>query len=241
VEYDNLRAVLAWSQEETSRLATKEEHRPDRRSSLSALGASDIGLRLVAALTWFWILRCSFTEGSRWLAGALQRSSAIGPPTARAKALYGAGILAMHQGDYAAAAPRLDQALAIFRAAADQHGIDQALMNRGYVAYNQGDYAAAGALIEESLPILHAVGDTSARPRPQHPGPGGLAPGRLCTGAGVAIAHVRRKRGSPGARTPVGAPHVVFPAQLLVDARAHPIDARRTCSIVAGVISKLPW
>jgi predicted ATPase/DNA-binding SARP family transcriptional activator/Tfp pilus assembly protein PilF len=152
VEYDNLRAVLAWSQEPAN-----------SPNEASAPRAAEIGLRLVGALTWFWILRCHFSEGSRWLDSALQRSATIEPTAARARALYGAGMLAMHQGDYAAAAPRLDQALAIFRAVEDEHGIGRALMDRGYAAYNQGDYATARSLLEASLPILQAVEDTWAR------------------------------------------------------------------------------
>jgi predicted ATPase/DNA-binding SARP family transcriptional activator len=155
VEHDNMRAALAWSQEDAASPAANEE-------ASSRQGATDIGLRLAAALTWFWILRCHFSEGRRWLESALQRASAIGATAAQAQALYGAGILAMHQGDYTAAAPLLEQALAIFRATGDQQGIGRALMDRGYVAYNQGDYAAAGALLEESLPILQSEGDTLA-------------------------------------------------------------------------------
>jgi predicted ATPase/DNA-binding SARP family transcriptional activator len=162
LEHDNLRAVLAWSQEDVGRPIENEGCGADRIASTSPPDPTDIGLRLAAALTWFWILRCHLSEGRRWLDGALQRASALGPTAARAQALYGAGILAMHQGDYTAAAPLLDQALPIFGAVDDQHGVGRALMDRGYVAYNQGDYLTARTLLEQSLPILQAVGDTLA-------------------------------------------------------------------------------
>jgi predicted ATPase len=165
VEHDNMRAALAWSQEDAASPAVNEE-------TTSRQGATDIGLRLAAALTWFWILRCHFSEGRRWLNQILDLEETdqskigypcgVNPKSKIARALYGSGILAMHQGDYTAAAPLLEQALAIFRATGDQQGIGRALMDRGYVAYNQGDYAAAGALLEESLPILQSEGDTLA-------------------------------------------------------------------------------
>jgi predicted ATPase/DNA-binding SARP family transcriptional activator len=161
-EHDNMRAALAWSLEALRKPAGQTEKQFSIFNSQLSISPQEIGLRLVGALTWFWCQRCYFSEGSGWTTGALQRSAATGSTTARAKALYGAGILAIHQGDYAAAAPHLDQALAIFRAAADQHSVGRALMNRGFVAYNLGDYAAARTLLEESLPILNAVGDTSA-------------------------------------------------------------------------------
>jgi tetratricopeptide (TPR) repeat protein len=149
VEYDNMRAVLTWSQ-------------------VGGPRESDISLRLAGALTWFWTLRCYFSEGSHWFNQILDFGLPIldleeTDQSLIARALYGAGILAIHQGDYTAAAPFLDQALEIFRAASDRQGAGRALLNRGYVAYNQGDYPAASALLEESLPILYAVGDTSAR------------------------------------------------------------------------------
>ena len=161
-EHDNLRAALAWSLEELN-IERAELRKPAGQTEEQFSIRAELGLRIVGALTWFWSLRCYLSEGSGWTASALQRSSAAGSTTARAQALYGAGILAIHQGDYAAAAPHLDQALAIFRAAADQHSIGRALMNRGFAAYNLGDYAVARTLLEESLPILRAVGDTSAR------------------------------------------------------------------------------
>jgi predicted ATPase len=169
-EHDNLRAALAWSlvdlriqNAEVRKSAGQTEEQSSMLNAQFSFSPLEIGLRLVGALTWFWSLRCYLSEGSGWTASALQRSSAAGSTTARAQALYGAGILAIHEGDYTAAAPHLDQALAIFRAAGDQHSIGRALMNRGFVAYNLGDYAVARTLLQESLPILRAVGDTSAR------------------------------------------------------------------------------
>ena len=47
IEYDNLRAALRWSQEQS--------------------GDEEIGLRMAGALAWFWEIRGHLTEGRTWL------------------------------------------------------------------------------------------------------------------------------------------------------------------------------
>jgi predicted ATPase/transcriptional regulator with XRE-family HTH domain len=56
-------------------------------------------LRLAGAMWMFWLWQGGFAEGRRWLTDALGLPSAR-YPAARAKALWGAGWLAFHQGDY---------------------------------------------------------------------------------------------------------------------------------------------
>jgi hypothetical protein len=73
---DNLRAALAWS----------------RRASVGSAG--EVGLRLAAALCWFWNLRGEVSEGLEWVEAALARGRDAAP-TLRAQALtclmYAAG------------------------------------------------------------------------------------------------------------------------------------------------------
>jgi len=75
-EQDNLRSALTWS----------FGNQPE------------IGLRLAAALGWFWYLRGHFTEGRDWLKRALMQTDSItkGPYL---KALRGAGILEHRLGN----------------------------------------------------------------------------------------------------------------------------------------------
>ncbi len=56
-------------------------------------------LRLAGAMWMFWLWQGGFAEGRRWLTDALSLPSGR-YPAARAKALWGAGWLAYHQGDY---------------------------------------------------------------------------------------------------------------------------------------------
>ena len=136
-EHDNLRAALEGSKTEEGRVA---------------------GLRLVAALWRFWQVRGHLSEGRRWMEGALEMSGDA-PRTLRAKALNGAGILALDQGDYAAARALVEESLAVGRDLGDKRSIVLSIHNLGAVAREQGDYAAARSLLEESLAVGRDLGD----------------------------------------------------------------------------------
>jgi predicted ATPase/class 3 adenylate cyclase len=134
-EHDNLRAALEWS-------------------SMTP----EIGLRLASVLWPFWYLRGYVSEGREWLKQFLEK--AVGAPSPlRAKALYGASMLARAQDDYAQATALLEESLALYRAAKDYQGIALALGNLGIIAFARGDYARATRLLEESLDHSRKAGD----------------------------------------------------------------------------------
>jgi len=137
-EHDNLRTVLAWSR--------------------TTVAGAAIGLRLVAVLWRFWLLRGHLTEGRTWLAEVLART---GDPTdgsgVRAQALVGAGLLAQWQNDYAAARGALTESLAIARECGDTWSMTQARFQLGTTAFNQGDYAVARSQLVESLAAWRAL------------------------------------------------------------------------------------
>ncbi len=135
-EHDNLRHALAWGLEH--QLAT--------------------ALKLAASLWRFWEIRGYFSEGRAALTVALNRNPHAAPAD-RAKAMNGAGNLAILQGDYPAARNFYEQALDLRRQLADQRGIAAALNNLGNVASAQADYAAARTFYEESLKIKRQLGD----------------------------------------------------------------------------------
>jgi tetratricopeptide (TPR) repeat protein len=139
VEHDNLRAALAWSRAE---------------------GQSEVGLRLGGALWWFWAVRGYLGEGRAHLARLLALPGAEARTVARARALHGAGILAMFQGDYGATRTLLEESLAISREFGYRRDAAWSLGYLGVAARNQGDCGAARALFEESLAIFREVGST---------------------------------------------------------------------------------
>jgi tetratricopeptide (TPR) repeat protein len=137
-EHDNLRSALEWSRE--------------------AGGGGELGLRLAGALGGFWMTRGYLAEGRAWLDDALARS----PDAAarwRAKALNRAGYIRRLQSDYRQTEALYQEALALYRQAADQSGIAHALHNLGDLARQRGDYAAARSLFEESLAIRRELDD----------------------------------------------------------------------------------
>jgi non-specific serine/threonine protein kinase len=139
VEHDNLRAALTWS--------------------LGEGGDVRLGVRLAAALGAFWSTRGYLSEGRSWLEGAASRS---GPEAtqARAKALNGAGWVAMLQDEYGAARPLIEEGLALNRELADKEGIASSLVILGSAAMmGQRDDVPVVALLEEAKELRPELED----------------------------------------------------------------------------------
>jgi len=137
-EHDNLRAALEWS---------------------LAQPASSRGLRLCGALQRFWMTRGHVSEGREWCTRVLSAPGASQRTAQRAKVLNGAGLLAYHQLDYAAARVYHGEALAIRRELGDRKGIAVSLNNVGIVALDQGDVGLARSMHEASLAIARELGN----------------------------------------------------------------------------------
>ncbi len=155
-EHDNLRVALGWSE---------------------ARGEAETGLRLVAALWWFWLIRGHLREGRAWVERLLRQEATTAAATGteashgagepvltvpgglRARVLLAGGALAFRQGDEATAVPWLEQAEADARAAGDLRTAAQALRYLGTVALHQGDLERATARAEEGLALAREVGD----------------------------------------------------------------------------------
>ena len=140
VDLDDVRAALQWCQ--------------------TAKSSAETGLRLSAALIWFWYLRGNLREGRDWLEAALAQSVSSHEADAhRAKALFGAGALAWAQGDYAVARLRLDESVALCRESGNNRRLAYSLTFLGMVLLGEGDPESARRVCTESLGLLRAVGD----------------------------------------------------------------------------------
>lgn len=148
-EHDNFRAALAWTREHAE-----------------ATG----GLRLSGALAYFWFSRGYLSEGREWLesllalAGASQARTAgqedqAVPPLVLARALYGAGDLAVWQGEYDHATVRLKQSLALAREVGDLGLAADALNRMGIAAACQDDMETAAQSWEEGLALARELDD----------------------------------------------------------------------------------
>jgi predicted ATPase/DNA-binding CsgD family transcriptional regulator len=145
-EYSNLRAALAWSQEATD-------------ESGSGTPAA-IGVRLAAALGWFWFLRGDRREGRAWLERCAERASGVAAArSACARALSSAAVLAQYDNDYAAAERLLEQALALGQKLGDEAVFACSLSRCGSLALAGGDFARATMLAVAGLQHARSLGD----------------------------------------------------------------------------------
>lgn len=117
------------------------------------------GLRLAGALGRFWQMRGELTEGRECLAAALARPGAEGPSEVRAWALRWAGLLALHQGDFAAASAHAAAAWALFEAQGEARGVGWSRVILGTVVACQGEHAEARPHFEAALALFRECGD----------------------------------------------------------------------------------
>jgi predicted ATPase/transcriptional regulator with XRE-family HTH domain len=139
VEYDNLRAVMAWS----------------RDGSID----DELGLRLAGALAWFWVLSGVAWEARGWVDAMLTVPSAASPTHTRARALHAGARVAIVQGDPAAARAFARESVGIFHVLGDQTGAGRALSAQGAAECIDGEYQAARQSLERSIALAQEVGD----------------------------------------------------------------------------------
>jgi predicted ATPase/DNA-binding CsgD family transcriptional regulator len=136
-EEDNLRAALAWAIE---------------------LGESRLALLLTGALWRYWDLRGLLGEGRGWLDRALALDGEDAPE-ARARALLGAGRLAMNQGAFEPASALLTESRDLARVTGERQVEARAHGFLGLVAWNLADLDRAESLCAEALDLARAAGD----------------------------------------------------------------------------------
>ena len=121
-------------------------------------GDGSLATRLAAALYRLWFTRGYYETGRRVLAAVLAHDRG-GPTLAQAKALWGAGNLAVFQGEPLAARPLFEAALSAYRSLGDGPGTARALNGLGLVAQDLGDYQEAGRCFEEGLETFLGLGE----------------------------------------------------------------------------------
>ena len=153
LELDNIRLALAWSLEGRSNPCWNPEP----------------GLRLAAALWWFWSLHFHEEEGFQWLERLLTcDAELLGDQPAspartkiRAKALCVAGDEIRIVGDLHRADVMLEESRVLFQGLGveGKQGYALALWVLGCIEMDQGDKSLATALEEESLAFFKETGD----------------------------------------------------------------------------------
>jgi predicted ATPase len=138
-EEANLRVALAWCEARQDRVET--------------------GLRLAGALAFSWYLRGTLHEGRTWLQALLAHSANSDRSVARSRALYGAGLLAFFEGNFAAIGLQEEEALSIAHEVGDKRLIVYPGLLLGMVRVYQGEIEAARSLFAESQRLVKELGD----------------------------------------------------------------------------------
>jgi DNA-binding CsgD family transcriptional regulator len=120
-----------------------------------APGGASAGLRMMRRLLPYWLMTGQFTEGRRWHDLAFTVA-----PQSRddAWAVFGAGVLAVQQGDFATGGPLLTRATALAAARTDDDLPAHVTDARGMLAFYSGDLATARAEFEVALAIDERAG-----------------------------------------------------------------------------------
>jgi predicted ATPase len=151
--------------QETGWLDRFDTEHDNFRAALDGLtqnGEAQWGLRLGAALFRFWEMREYLTEGRERLAKLLRLPGAALRNKVRARALFAATVLAIEQGDTAAARTLCQESLEINRESGDREGSAVCLNALAVNARDRGDLAEARSLFEESLALWRDLGDRVA-------------------------------------------------------------------------------
>jgi predicted ATPase/transcriptional regulator with XRE-family HTH domain len=142
-KYDNLRAALNW---------TLVEH----------LTNAETGLRLAAALAYYWEMRGILLEGQRWLSAALEQVNSAAVPL-RASFYLNAGNFWLEHGYWGGSKANLcaRESLSLYSRLEDKRGIAWTLRLLGNCAlYYEQDFERAASLLEQCLAMAEELNDT---------------------------------------------------------------------------------
>lgn len=117
--------------------------------------------RLARGVGPYWRLRGYFDEGETWLTRALDVCVAA-PAGVRADLLGALGDILLRRSRFEAARSRLEDAVALLRAAPDTGHIGRWLQRLAYCSRAQGDFRGARAVAEEALALAVSRGDGAA-------------------------------------------------------------------------------
>jgi predicted ATPase/DNA-binding CsgD family transcriptional regulator len=144
-----------------ARLTADQENCRAALAHARAARNAEQGLRLCNALRPFWEIYGNVAEGRRWYEAFLGDRGRV-PPGVLAAAIFSAGKLARHQGEYATARALTEESLELWSEMDDQLGVAEALGSLAAIVRFGGDYALARSLYEECLAVLGPDGDPHA-------------------------------------------------------------------------------
>ncbi|HYK02033.1 MAG TPA: BTAD domain-containing putative transcriptional regulator [Thermoanaerobaculia bacterium] len=139
-------------------LATIDREIDNIRAIFDSNVTSDVELRMLYALHWYWFARAHFHEARRRITTGLARASNV-DDVVRARAQVAAGDAAVWQGDWDALHPHVEEAVAVLRRVDDPRARPAALTLLGIaLAFADNEHAAATKLFEEARREARGVG-----------------------------------------------------------------------------------
>lgn len=148
-EQENFRAALAWSCQQAKAETGAEQP------------ATELSLRLAAALRPHWEWQGHFFEGRHWLETVLALPIREGAGrsilAARAKALSETAGMACVQNEQERAVALAEASIALWQQLDDAAGLATALLHRGWVATVACDFALAKRVYQQGLQLLSAA------------------------------------------------------------------------------------
>ena len=135
-EQNNLRAALDWT---FSANVTQED--------------LPLGIRLAAALWFYWTLQAQLNEARTWIDKILRRYTPLSPDM-RAQILPLVGNISWLHADGLIHAQFLSESAAIMRQTGDKKALGIALLYFGTLAFRQGAHEAGHKALEEAIEIL---------------------------------------------------------------------------------------
>ena len=154
LEHDNLRAALAWSVQGATRRPLEPQEHPYEVEP-------EAGLRLVAALWWFWVEHGHLSEGLRWVDDALAAAGSAAT-VARTRALIGKGYFTLVRGGDASigrAHTLFGESRSVAETLGNRGGIAQALFYLAMTAMQRMDHDEARRLYVASLALFRQQHD----------------------------------------------------------------------------------
>jgi len=122
-------------------------------------GRTDVALRLGGAVWLFWLTRGYWSEGRRWLESALAAGTESDPHL-RFDALWGAGLLAVWQGDLERGRAAAEELLALAAETDSTRVRALGVHIAAVVASHRGDWDHAAQLHAESAQLARELGDS---------------------------------------------------------------------------------
>lgn len=133
---------------------------PNFRAALEwsfASGQDELAVRLAAALGWFWTLEGMLDEAADYLERAVAQTEVA--PLVRAKALWGAGLLAGSLGHLERAKEAGLECIAVARAAGDPVLTARGLNTFAVASWALGDLEGAALAQDEAIALYERAGD----------------------------------------------------------------------------------